>query len=399
MCGETMDDYTSHLAAARTYLAAAKEQEDIDPLNAGMNYLRAAKEFNESLEKCRDPDLAITLESRIDYCKTQADRLKPQDDNILKQGGEEGLRQDFSSEIPRFTYDDVAGMDELKEDLTNKIMFPIKYNSIYQEFVKKKNQGIILYGPPGCGKTYIAEATVGELNKKLNGKMNYISVNVSDILSQYVGVSEKNLDNVFKQAASEEPCILFFDEIDALGGSRSGSNTQSHDRKLVNQFLASFKRIENKLVLVIGATNYPWGVDSALMRSGRFGRTIRIDPPDYEARKALFKLELSSRRIAKDINLENLVEFTEDFTCSDISQVCDEAGERAIKEIDTNPNRKISYGDILHAIKRQKSSLYIWCEQAEDSVRKGEIPQSFSDIVELFDAVNERRLKKETNGE
>ena len=389
-----MSNYDAHLAAAREYVNAAKEQEKIDNVMASKNYLRAAKEFNEALEKCRDPNIAVTLENRIDYCRTQADVLKPKKDNILKQGGEEGLSRDFISEIPKLTYDDVAGMNDLKEKLTNKIMFPIKYNDVYDEFVRKKNQGVILYGPPGCGKTYIAEATVGELNKRLNGKLGYISICISDVLSQYVGVSEKNLDNAFKQAAEEAPCVLFIDEIDALGGSRSGSNTQSHDRKLVNQFLASFKRIENRLVLVMGATNYPWGIDSALMRSGRFGKAIRIDPPDYAARKALYKLELSKRRIGDDINLENLVAFSEDLTCSDIAQICDEAGEKAIMDISKNPKRRIGYKDILQALKEQKSSLYSWCEQAEGPIKRGEIPPSFSDIIYLFDEVNERRMKK-----
>jgi len=391
----TLESYKRHIITAREFLNIAGEQQDVDPVAASKNYLMAAKEFNEALLECKDPDIAVMIENKVDYCRTQADRyMSRKDDNILKIGGEEGLKRDFSSEIPKITYEDVAGMHELKQKLIDKIMLPIRYNDIYHEFVKKKNQGIILYGPPGCGKTYITEATVGELNKRLKEGVSYISVQISDILSQYVGVSEKNLDNAFKEAAEQAPAILFFDEIDALGGSRSGSNTQSYDRKLVNQFLSSFNRIEDKLVLVIGATNYPWGVDSALLRSGRFGRAIRVDPPDYEAKKTLFQLELSSRRISDNINIEKLAELTEDMTYSDIVQICDEAGEMAIRDLEQDDNRKITYKDLLIAIKNQQSSLYKWCEQAEGPLERGEIPPSFSDIIELFENANRRRLKK-----
>ena len=184
---------------------------------------------------------------------------------------EEGEDEDDDGRFlqkPDINFADVGGMESVKKEIDLKIIKPLLHPELYKAYGKKIGGGILLYGPPGCGKTFIAKATAGQVNAK------FISVGLSDILDMWIGSSEKNLHDIFELARYNTPCVLFIDEIDALGASRSDMK-QSSGRHLINQFLQELDGIDhtNEGVLIIGATNTPWNLDPAFRRPGRFDKS------------------------------------------------------------------------------------------------------------------------------
>ena len=187
-------------------------------------------------------------------------------------------------ERPKFTFHDVGGMDAL-EEIGAKIIYPLRHPEMYRAYGKAIGGGILMYGPPGCGKTYLARATAGEI------RPSFLSVGINDVLEMWIGNSERNLHALFEQARSHKPCVLFFDEVDALGGRRSDMSGGGA-RHLINQFLAEMDGIgsSNEGVLVLAATNAPWHVDPAFRRPGRFDRVLFVPPPDVAARAAILQI-------------------------------------------------------------------------------------------------------------
>jgi len=196
-------------------------------------------------------------------------------------------------EKPSVNFSDVGGMQRIKDEISIKIIQPLKNPDLYKAFGKKIGGGILLYGPPGCGKTYIARATAGEINAK------FINIGLHDILDMWVGSSEKNLHGIFELARKNTPCVLFFDEVDAIGASRSDLR-QSSMRHVINQFLAELDGVEsnNDGLLILAATNAPWSVDGAFRRPGRFDRVIFVEPPDKTARQDILQAMLKGKPIA-----------------------------------------------------------------------------------------------------
>jgi transitional endoplasmic reticulum ATPase len=186
---------------------------------------------------------------------------------------------------PSINFSDVGGMEHVKKEIELKIIKPLLHPELYKAYGKKVGGGILLYGPPGCGKTFLAKATAGQVNAK------FISVGLNDILDMWMGNSEKNLHEIFELARYNTPCILFIDEIDALGASRSDMK-QSAGRHLINQFLQELDGIDttNEGVLIIGATNTPWNLDPAFRRPGRFDRII----PSWQKRPTTIQAQTST---------------------------------------------------------------------------------------------------------
>ncbi len=199
-------------------------------------------------------------------------------------------RQQFFMEKPDMRFENVGGMKDVKKEIAIKIIQPLKNPDLFKAFGKKAGGGILLYGPPGCGKTYLARATAGEIDAK------FINIGLHDILDMWMGNSEKNLHAIFEQARNNTPCVLFFDEVDALGASRSDLK-QSSMRHVINQFLAEMDGVDRKNdgVLILAATNAPWSVDSAFRRPGRFDRVIFVAPPDEEGRAEVLKQHLMGK--------------------------------------------------------------------------------------------------------
>ncbi len=289
-------------------------------------------------------------------------------DNELRLGSssfEDFLNEeDFMSPFVQqsdITFEDVGGMANIKKEIELKIIKPLQHPELYKAYGKKTGGGILLYGPPGCGKTFIAKATAGQVNAR------FISVGLNDILDMWIGNSEKNLHNIFEVARENTPCVLFFDEIDALGASRTDMK-QSSGKQLINQFLQELDGFDgnNEGVLILGATNTPWHLDSAFRRPGRFDRIIFIPPPDAEARESIFKLKLKDKPI-ENIDYKALASKTEHYSGADIEALIDIAIEEKLEaSFEDGIPKPIATKDILNACKKHKASTAEWFTTAKN---------------------------------
>ncbi|MBT2637847.1 AAA family ATPase [Bacillus sp. ISL-39] len=282
------------------------------------------------------------------------------------KGGKDSNVVSMNEHLPeRITFDDVGGLDSLKKTIEMKIIKPFLNPGIFTKFRKKSGGGILLYGPPGCGKTFIAKATAGECSA------NFYPVSISEILDPYLGVSEQNLHNVFATARANSPAVLFFDELDSFGYSR-GKARSDIMRPLVDTMLTELQGIEtstNKL-LVIGATNMPWDVDSAFKRPGRFDKLVFVPPPDEKAREIVFKLKLRGKPIGDDVDLGILAKQTNLYSGADIENVVEIATETVLEEImESGLERNISMNDLLQAIHSTRPSTVDWLTTIKNYIK------------------------------
>src|SRR6202048_2947020 len=264
-------------------------------------------------------------------------------------------------ERPEVSFASVGGMEEIKEEIRMKIIYPLKNRALFKAYGKKLGGGVLLYGPPGCGKTLISKATAGEI------KANFISIGIHQILDLYVGNSEKNLHQAFQLARENAPAILFFDEVDALAADRKDFR-ESAIRTLINQFLAEMDGNigSNEGVLILGATNAPWHLDPAFRRPGRFDRIIFVPPPDEPAREAIVKI-LGRDKPLEGLDAKILAKRTKEFSGADLKSIFDIATERvlsrAMKEGRLVP---LTTEDLLQACKGMKASTRAWFESAKN---------------------------------
>jgi transitional endoplasmic reticulum ATPase len=229
-------------------------------------------------------------------------------------------------ERPKITFKDIGGMDKVKEEIQLKIIHPLTHPDLYKAYGKPIGGGILMYGPPGCGKTYLARATAGEI------KAGFIAVGINDVLDMWIGNSERNLHELFEQARNHTPCVLFFDEVDALGASR-GDMRHHAGRQLINQFLSEMDGVKtsNEGVLILAATNAPWHLDSAFRRPGRFDRILFVPPPDTAARASILRLQCRGKPV-EEIDYDYIAKKTDNFSGADLKAVLDVAIEKKLKE-------------------------------------------------------------------
>ena len=278
---------------------------------------------------------------------------------------------------PKITFKDVAGLEKLKEQISLKIIAPLKYPKLYKLFKKNIGGGILMYGPPGCGKSLIAEATAGEANAA------FFHVKASDLKSKYVGETERNISKLFEVARNHQPCIIFFDEFEALGEERSSATP--HNKGAISQLLTEINGMgtKNDQILLLAATNEPWTVDLALRREGRFGVTLFVPPPDHQARERLLKLQLKERPI-ENIDFYNIADETETYSGADITSVVNHAVEQTIKDcIATKSIKPITTNDLLKAIKERKSSIIPWFNHAANKINAMKLQESFPEVMEF----------------
>jgi transitional endoplasmic reticulum ATPase len=270
-------------------------------------------------------------------------------------------RPSFETEQPRITFAQVGGMDRVKDDIRIKIIHPLQHPELYKAYGKRTGGGILLYGPPGCGKTHIARATAGEVRAK------FISIGINDVLTMYMGESERNMHEIFEHARASAPCVLFFDEADALGGSRAEMKN-SAGRQTVAQFLAEFDGVssENEGVLVLAATNAPWHVDAAFRRPGRFDRVVFVPPPDAPARASILRILLDGKP-TEGIDHDKIAKLTDAFSGADLKNVVETAIEDKLREaMKSGRPDPIRTTDLQHALKQIRPTTAEWFTTAKN---------------------------------
>ena len=268
---------------------------------------------------------------------------------------------DLEIERPGIKFDDVGGMETLKDEIRIKIILPLDHPELYKAYGKTAGGGVLLYGPPGCGKTHLARATAGEI------RANFLSVGLNDVLEMWVGNSEKNLHALFDQARANAPCVLFFDEVDALAADRSDLKTHA-GRFLINQFLSEMDGIESKNegVLILAATNAPWHLDPAFRRPGRFDRVLFVPPPDLAARAAILRI-LCKGKPLKEVDFEQIAKKTDKLSGADLKGIVDLAIEAKLREaMKIGALRPITTKDLVAAAAMVKPSTREWFATARN---------------------------------
>jgi len=273
------------------------------------------------------PDIDIDAET-VDPELLKRVEIKPVHfEHAVKATNPSSLRENIV-EVPDTTWEDIGGLADVKRELQELVKLPIQYAELYSKFGTGSSKGVLMYGPPGCGKTLLAKAIANECGA------NFISIKGPELLDAHIGESEANIRNLFAKARAASPCILFFDEMDSIakargrdsGGSGLGDN-------VINQILTEIDAIESsRSVFIIGATNRPDILDPSIMRPGHLDSLVYIPLPDLESRVSIFKANLRKCPVASDVDVLKLAKGTEGFSGADITEICQRAAKNAIRE-------------------------------------------------------------------
>jgi transitional endoplasmic reticulum ATPase len=251
-------------------------------------------------------------------------------ENALKDVQPSAMRE-VQIQRPNVRWEDIGGLQEVKEELAEAIEWPLKHGELFEQADVRPPKGILLYGPPGTGKTMIAKAVAA------TSEANFISVKGPELLSKWVGESEKAMREVFRKARQAAPCVVFFDELDAIAPRRGSDGNPHVTERVISQMLTELDGLEDlKGVVVIGATNRPDIIDEALLRPGRFDRILEVPPPNAQARKEILKIHTAKKPLDSSVSLDKLVEMTDGMTGADIATMVNAAAMAAIKELISN---------------------------------------------------------------
>jgi len=357
-------------AYAKSLVQEAMFLEKEDPEQAQRHYLESADIFLRlsNIDKVNEEKFLRAAEL---FClrakqlkqrkvKTQIIPLNP-----TLEGKKEGI-----------TFEDVVGMESVKEQLQLLIIEPFKHPELYEYYNKPLKGGIVMYGPPGCGKSLMAEAVAQEAG------LQFFHVKPSDIMSKFVGETEKNLAALFEKAR-EQASLIFFDEFEVLGGDRN--NATEHTKEIISQLLTEMDGLGTKdqKIFCIAATNEPWNIDIALLREGRFGSTVFIPPPDQEARKAMFEHHLKNRPIT-EVNYSLLSEHTKNWSGADIKGAIEKAVTEVIKKsIEADEKFDIAHENLLHGIENTRSHTKTWFKKAKEQLEQRHESDRFPEVSEF----------------
>jgi AAA+ superfamily predicted ATPase len=337
-------------SGGREHLAAARAAEGFDPHDP------------------RLPELEAALGARRLQLLAGGKAEPPPEGDVISIGRADKVR-----------FSDVVGMRDLKKVLRLRIIEPFARPGLFARFKKNSGGGVLLYGPPGCGKTLIARAIASECDAS------FTAVGISDILNMWIGESERNLAAIFDKARAQAPCVLFFDELDALAFARSKAQSD-HTRTRVNEFLNQLDGFSgrNERVLILAATNMPWDVDEAMKRPGRFDRQIFVPPPDAEARAEMFRQKL--RDVPHEgVDAAALAARTEHFSGADIDGVIEHAKDAVLGEIlDTGQERPIRQAELLAGLEAHSPSTLEWLKTARNLVKYGGAGSSYKDVEQYL---------------
>ena len=271
------------------------------------------------------PDLE--LEHTIPISVLEKMEVAANDFMVAMKEIEPSTMREVLVEIPKVNWSDVGGLEYIKRELREAVEWPLKHEKAFKTVGIKPSRGILLFGPPGTGKTLLAKAVANE------SEVNFISIKGPEVLSKWVGESEKAVRNIFKKAKQVAPCIVFFDEIDAIAAARGSDEGTNVSDRIVNQMLTSIDDLENiDNILIIAATNRPDMIDRGLIRAGRFDKILHVPVPDKEARKKIFKIYTKDMPLAKDVDIEKMVKRTEGYVGADIEGICRQAGLNALRK-------------------------------------------------------------------
>ncbi|HEU4394892.1 MAG TPA: AAA family ATPase [Planctomycetota bacterium] len=355
-------------------------------LDAG-NAERAVRQYRSAIDL--DPDAAdAELAMRLGLSPDGADAAGEASGGRVRRSGpggggeddDEGLVTDVDIERPKISFEDVGGMEDLKEEVRMKILHPLQNPELFKAYGKKIGGGILMYGPPGCGKTYLARATAGEVSAA------FLSIGLHDVLDMWIGNSERNLHAIFDRARRARPCVLFFDEVDALGASRADFRT-SAGRQVINQFLSELDGSQgnNEGVLVLGATNAPWAMDSAFRRPGRFDRILFVPPPDREARAAILRIHLKGKP-SGDVDCGAVAAKTEGHSGADLRALVDAVVEEKLRAaMKSGRPAPIGTKDLLGALKQVRPSTKEWFATAKNYAIHANESGQYDDILRYLE--------------
>ena len=279
-------------------------------------------------------------------------------------------------EEPTVMFSDVGGLTDVKEQLTRSFLSPMRNPELREMYGKSLRGGLLLYGPPGCGKTFLARAVAGELGAR------FYALGLHEVLDMWLGQSERNLHDAFETARANTPCVLFLDEIDALGHKRLNL-ARSAGRNVVVQLLTELDGLQsqNEGLFVLAATNQPWDLDPALRRPGRLDRTILVLPPDRPARTKILAYHLEDRPIG-NVDVERIAGRTDGFSGADLRLVCESAAEHALEDsIRTGQARPIGMPDMESALRGVTPSTRAWFDIARNFVMFANQSGDYDDLL------------------
>ncbi len=367
MCGEE---------TIKSLVLLAQKEEQRAPAEAAKHYLEAAQYLVKiSTEKPAKEKEFLAMAQRLYGTAQKLRKNSP--------ATERGLTENAVS--PKKGFSSIGGLEELKEEIGFKIIEPFRNKEIYSYYGKAIGGGILMYGPPGCGKSLIAKATAEE------AEATFIHVKASDIKSKFVGETEKNIAELFQKAREEQPTIIFFDEFEVLGRDRSEG--QTHEKSAVAQLLTEMDGVDAKeqQILLLAATNEPWAIDPALRREGRFGTTIFIPTPDIQARAEILKIHLA-KRPTETIDYDKIARLTQGLSGADLKAICEAATDIPLKEsVATGKKRKITMSDVEKAVAKTQSIIKQWFAKAKQIIEEKKLEQEFGDLMKKAEEILQQK--------
>jgi transitional endoplasmic reticulum ATPase len=287
------------------------------------------------------------------------------------------------------TFADVGGLEDIKKTIHRTIILPLQRHDLYEKYGRTAGGGVLLFGPPGCGKTLLARATAGECG------LPFSNVRIEQILDPYFGVSESNLHDAFAQARRFAPCVLFIDELDAIAFARR-KHAGAVGRPLVDQLLQELDAIgsDNDNVLILAATNAPWDVDEAMKRPGRFDRMLFVPPPDLAARERILRLHLETRPTA-EIDLASVAKKTPLFSGADLRALVERAVDIVIDEaLETGRERPLVTSDVEMALRSMRPTTLEWLATATNYVEFANQSGGYDEVASFLLSGEARTLKR-----
>jgi SpoVK/Ycf46/Vps4 family AAA+-type ATPase len=367
-----------HQASGEIYLLAARAYYQVGQIPQAQQLYRQAITKNAALQDgVLEAQLAPMPEAAFNITDEKTPQI-PISSELEPPIMVENWPQPPENELEhtRISFKDVGGMEKIKDDIRMKIIHPLRNQALYKAYGKTIGGGILMYGPPGCGKTHLARATAGEVSAY------FIAMGIHDVLNMYRGQSENNLHELFEMARRNKPCVLFIDEVDALGASRSDMR-HSDGRHVINQLLSEMDGVEtsNEGILILAASNAPWHMDSALRRPGRFDQVIFVPPPDKTARVAILRVMLMNKPV-EAIDFDKVATETAGFSGADLKGLVDRAIEEKLRAaIQKGIPIPLTTRDLLSAVKMIKPSTADWFATARNYALYSNQGGTYDDIL------------------